>query len=50
MHIPFYGHTGDSIGTMSLIVVIVQTIILIGSIFPTENALKKAFTEDGVRK
>ena len=50
VHIPFYGNTGDSIGMMSLILVIVQTIILIGSIFQTERALKETFTEEGVRK
>lgn len=35
---------------MGLLLIIVQTVILICSIFPTERALKEKFTDEGVRK
>lgn len=50
IHIPFYSSTDDEISIISLIVVTVQLIILIGSIVPTEQALKKAFADEGVRR
>lgn len=48
--IPFYNSTDDEISVISLIVVSVQIIVLIGSIYPTERALKNTFTESGLRK
>lgn len=49
-HIPFYSSTDNEIGIISLIVVIVQIVVLIGSIFPAERALKNTFTDSGSRK
>lgn len=40
----------DTQGGICGIIVTVQTIILIGSIFPVEKALKKNFDKDGCRK
>lgn len=50
VHIPFYRQIDDEISIISLIVVSVQIVILIASIFPTQCALKKIFTEDGIRR
>ena len=49
-HIPFYGVDEDTIGNLCLVVTGVQLAVLIGSIFPTERALKRTFNEDGSRK
>ncbi len=40
----------DVIGTVGGIVCAVQLVFLIGSIFPTEAALKKTFDKDGIRR
>lgn len=48
--IPFYNSADDEISVISLIVASVQIIVLIGSIYPTERALKNTFTESGLRK
>ena len=50
VHIPFYGADEDTIGNLCLIVTCVQMAALIGSIFPTQWALKRTFNEDGTRK
>ena len=50
IHIPFYHSTEDQIGTVALILVIVQCVILVASIIPTEHALKKTFDWNGIRK
>lgn len=50
VHIPFYGKTENALGIVSMVLMAVQLIVLIVSIFPTERALKRAFTNDGVRK
>ena len=50
VHIPFYGADQDTAGNLSLIVTYVQLAVLIGSIFPTERALKRTFNQDGTRK
>lgn len=50
VHIPFYGADEDTIGNLCLIVTGVQLVALIGSVFPTERALKRTFNEDGTRK
>ncbi len=49
-HIPFYGADDDSIGIFSIIVMIVQLIVLIVSILPTEKALKQNFNKDGTKR
>ena len=50
MHIPFYRSDEETIGIVGIILVTIQVIILLVSIFPTENALKKSFIDDGTRK
>ena len=50
VHIPFYNSSKDTIGIVATIVMTVQLIVLIASIFPTEIALKKSFNDDGTRK
>lgn len=50
VHIPFYGASNDIIGNVALILLTVQIIILICTIFPTEKALKKSFTNEGIRR
>ena len=50
VHIPFYNSNEDTIGILATIVMTVQLIVLIASIFPTEIALKKTFNDDGTRK
>ncbi len=41
--IPFSSSSEDCIGTVSLCLIIVQLILLVGSIIPTEIALRKRF-------
>ena len=47
---PFYHSSEDVIGTVGLILCTMQMIVLIASIFPTEAALKKTFSDDGTRR
>lgn len=49
IHIPFYNNE-DAIGNVSLILVMIQCLVLVASIFPVEAALKKTFNADGSRK
>lgn len=50
VHIPFYNSDENLIGTVSTVVMVIQTIVLLVSIIPTEIALKKTFNEDGTKK
>lgn len=50
IHIPFYHSSEDMIGIVAAILCTIQCVILILSIFPTERALKRTFTEEGIRK
>lgn len=50
VHIPFYGASDDTIGVIGLILATIQIIVLICSIFPTEKALKRTFTDEGLRR
>ena len=50
VHIPFYNSSEDTLGIVAAIVMTIQIIVLIASIFPTEIALKKAFNDDGTVK
>ncbi len=50
IHIPFYRSDNKTIGIVSLVLVTIQIVIVIASIFPTEAALKKTFHSDGTRK
>ena len=45
-----YQYDKSIVTTVSLILMTIQCIVLIVSIFPTEIALKKTFNEDGTRK
>ena len=45
-----YQYDKSIVTTVSLILMTIQCIVLIASIFPTEIALKKTFNEDGTRK
>ena len=42
-----FGKGTDTVGNFGTLVIIVQTIILIGSIIPTEIALRKHFDKEG---
>lgn len=44
------GHSADSVGTLGGTICAVQLMPLIGSIFPTEWALRKNFDENGNRR
>ena len=50
IHIPLYHSNENTIGIAGLILVTIQCIILIASIYPTEKALKKYFDDDGTRR
>lgn len=50
VYIPVYGKTDKVIGMVGLILMIVQLIVFIGTIVPTERALKNTFTKDGTRR
>ena len=50
VHIPVWGKTQGVIGSVGLILMTVQTIVLIGSVFSTERALKRTFTDTGIRR
>lgn len=47
VQIPFYRSSDDIIGIVGAVICTVQCVILVASIFPTERALKKNFSEDG---
>ena len=50
VHIPFYKTDDNTIGVVGGILATMQVVILIASIFPTERALKRNFTDDGIRR
>ena len=50
VHIPFYHRNEDTLSLVSLVLVTVQLVVLIASVFPTEAALKRTFRDDGTRK
>ena len=50
VQIPFFESSEDVIGIVEGIICMVQVVILIASIFPTEAALKKTFNDDGTRR
>ena len=50
IQIPFYEKDESMIGTLGLILCVLECTILLISIIPTENALKKNFDDDGNRK
>lgn len=46
----FIGKDENIVGTVGCIITFVQLILLIGTIFPTERALKRNFDSDGNKK
>ena len=48
--IAVYGKDMDTVSVVSLVLTIVQLIPLIVSLIPTEQALKKTFDDNGIRK
>ena len=40
----------DSIGTWGSIICMIQCFVIVGTIFPTERALKSTFDKNGLRK
>lgn len=48
--LPFYHKSDNAIGMTGSVLCIMQCLILIVSIFPTEKALKKNFTDEGIRR
>ena len=50
VHIPFYGKSDGVIGWSGLVICVVECVIMLVSILPTEKALKNTFNEDGTRK
>lgn len=50
VYIPFFYSSQSAIGILGGIICVVQCIILIVTIFPTEHALKKTFYDDGTRR
>ena len=49
-NLPFVGKGDDAISVVSTVVLIVQMLILVATVIPTERALKRAFDENGERK
>lgn len=47
---PFYNRSVNMIGIVGTILCVLQSVILILSILPTESALKRNFTDEGVQK
>lgn len=50
IQLPFYSSSVNWIGTVGGVLCVIQCIILIVSIFPTEKALKATFTDEGRRR
>lgn len=50
IHFPLYNCSEELIGAVGGILCFVQCAVLVLSIFPTERALKRNFTDEGIRK
>ena len=50
VHIPFYHSSENTIGIVAAVLCTMQCVVLVFSVFPTEKALKRTFTEDGMRR
>ena len=48
--IPFMRSGENVVGTVSIIIDVIQLAVLIGSIVPVEEALKRTFDENGNRR
>ena len=49
IHFPIYGKLDNVIGWTGGILTMVQCVVLIVSIFPTERALKRTYNKEGIR-
>ena len=50
IYIPLYQSDNNVIGIAGVVLITIQCIILIVSIYPTEKALEEHFNDDGTRK
>ena len=50
IHIPFYHSDAGVIGIVGIVLLTIQFIVLLISVFLTEFALKKTFNDDGTRR
>jgi uncharacterized membrane protein len=50
IQLPIYNSADNTIGMVGGILCTVQCVFLIISIFPTETALRKNFTDEGIRR
>ena len=50
LYIPLYQSNDHTIGIAGVVLITIQCIVLIISIYPTEKALKEYFNDDGTRK
>lgn len=50
IHLPFYHSSEKMVGIVGTIVCTIQCVILIVSVFLTERALRRTFTEAGIRR
>lgn len=48
--LPVIGKSEDTVGFTGGILVMIQCVVLVGSVFPVERALSKEFDKDGNRK
>ena len=44
------GHSEEVVGNLSGVICVIQCVFLVGSIFPTERALRKNFDQNGIRR
>ncbi len=50
VQLPFFNNSDSTVGTVGGIICVIQCVILIVSIFPTERALRRNFTDDGIQR
>ncbi len=50
IHFPFYHNSKNIIGIVAAVLCTIQCLILVLAVFLTERALKRTFTEDGIRR
>ena len=50
VQIPFYGKSDGVIGWAGLVICVVECVVMLVSILPTEKALKNTFNEENKRK
>lgn len=48
--IPLWSCSDTVVGVAGTVIMLVQCVVLIASIFPTERALKRTFNDDGTRR